>query len=243
LDKLTVDQITKSFGSKNVLNGVTFSVDSGKLFCLLGGNGAGKSTIIKLLLGFLTPDKGKMTFNDLDLSQNSEAARKDIFYLPEQVNFYPELSAVENLDYFARLSNLNVDKKQISNALDEVGLSSNDHNEHLSNFSKGMRQKVALAFAKLRNSSLLLLDEPTSGLDPSATKEFVSLINDLKSNGACVVLVTHDLLCAHMLADEIAILKNGRLNESVVSQKLPLNKLEEIYFETVLNQGTEYVRS
>lgn len=235
MKKLIVDQITKSFGSKNVLNDITFSVDTGKLFCLLGGNGAGKSTMIKLLLGFLKPAKGKMTFNNWDLSQNSIAARKEIFYLPEQVNFYPELSAAENLDYFARLSGLNINNKQINKALDEVGLTSNDHDEYLSNFSKGMRQKVALAFAKLRNSSLLLLDEPTSGLDPSATKEFVSLIDGLKSKDACVVLVTHDLLCAHMLADEIAILKDGQLNESVTSQKLPLSKLEEIYFETVLN--------
>ncbi|MCM8537377.1 MAG: ABC transporter ATP-binding protein [Lentisphaeraceae bacterium] len=234
MKKLIVNQISKSFENKNVLTNVTFSVDSGELFCLLGGNGAGKSTMIKLLLGFQTPDKGNMRFDKWDLSSESELVRKEIFYLPEQVNFYPELSAIENLNYLSCLSNLNIDQKSIRQALEEVGLSSIDHNLHLTDFSKGMRQKVALAFAKLKKSRLLLLDEPTSGLDPSSTREFVSLIESLKKDGACAVLVTHDLRCAHMLADGLGILKDGILHNSLTKNDLSLGELEKSYFDSVL---------
>lgn len=200
----------------------------------MGGNAAEKSTIIKLLLGFLAPKKGSMRFDNWDLNSESESARKDIFYLPEHVNFYPELFAVENLEYLCCLSDLKADQKRIQQAHEEVDLNATDHTLHIANLYRGIRQKIALAFAKLKKAPLFLLHEPTSGLDPTATREFVTLIESLKKDGTCTVLVTHDLVCAHMLADEIDMLKNSNIHESFKQNDLSLDELENLYFDSVL---------
>lgn len=233
MSKLVVNQLSKRFGQKEAVNSLSFSVEKEKAYCLLGGNGAGKSTTINMLLGFLKPDQGQSHFGELDLWKNREAAKKHLFYLPDQVNFYPELSAIENVIYLAGLSGDKLGLDVVQKNLSDVGLESDAHNKRIGEFSKGMRQKVALALAKIKKSDLLILDEPTTGLDPIAIREFVSLINELKREGACIVMVSHDLQCAHLLADEIGILQSGVLKEEITNDHLSLDELETRYFNSV----------
>lgn len=230
---LIINQLSKSFGQKQAVNRLSFSVGREKAYCLLGGNGAGKSTTINMLLGFLEPDSGDAHFGELDLWRNRELAKKRLFYLPDQVNLYPELTAIENIVYLSGLSGEKHQPEIIQQSLADVGLEVDAHGKRISDFSKGMRQKVALALAKLKNPELLILDEPTTGLDPIAIKEFVSLINQLKQAGACVVMVSHDLQCAHLLADEIGILQSGVLKEELINKDLSLDDLESHYFNSV----------
>lgn len=231
---LSVSGVSKKFGVIPAVSNLSFTVQAGKAFCLLGGNGAGKSTTMNMLLGFLQPDGGELYFDHWNLWQDRAAARRHIFYLPDQVSLYPEFSAVENLLYLTKLSDLSTSTEAIKNSLLEVGLPAEAHEKRISEYSKGMRQKVGLALARLKEAKLLLLDEPTSGLDPLAIKEFIALVASLKQDGACVVMVSHDLQCAHLLADEIGILQSGVLKEQLANDSLSLDELERHYFNSVI---------
>ena len=233
MNQLIVKNLSKHFGQNHAVNNLTFSATEGQAYCLLGGNGAGKSTTLSLLLGFLKADQGSFKFGSYDLWEDRDLVRKHIFYLPELVSLYPEFTAVENLQYFCALSNLSKSFSQIKQALTDVGLNEVSHLEQVKSYSKGMRQKVALAFAKLKQAKLLLLDEPTSGLDPIAIKESVALINSLKKDGACIIMVSHDLKCTYLLADNIGILQSGVLKKQIANNNITLDQLEEYYFNSI----------
>lgn len=226
---LKVSKVTKKFGSNTAVRDLSFSVQGGEVFCMLGANGAGKTTTMNLLLGFLAPDSGSARFDHLDLWQDRVKCRDYIMYLPENVNLYPTFSAVENIDYLAALARLSLPPQKVIQALLDVGLQAESHHQPVATYSKGMRQKVAIAFALLKAARLVLLDEPTSGLDPTATRDFVAAVNRLRAGGAAVVIITHDLQCAHLLADRIGILDRGELRQ-VLSNNLSLDDLEACYF-------------
>lgn len=196
---------------------------------MLGANGAGKTTTMNMLLGFFQPDAGSAHFNQLDLWHDRVQCREHLVYLPENVNLYPSFSAVENIEYLASLARLSFSREQIGRALEDVGLPSSAHHAHVESYSKGMRQKVAIAFALLKNARLVLLDEPTSGLDPVATRDFMAAVNRFREAGAAVLIITHDLQCAHLLANRIGILHGGELKK-VLDNQLSLDELEAEYF-------------
>lgn len=229
--------LSKSFSDKQVLDNLSFSVSEGQIMCLLGANGAGKSTTLNLFLNFLQPDSGHALIDGLDVHIDSSSKDK-LVYLPEQVNLYQEFNAVDNLKYLASLSGLNVSDEQIDAALDETGLELNARKQSLKNYSKGMRQKVGIAFAIIRQAKVLLLDEPTSGLDPSATREFIRIIEQLAKKGAAILMVTHDFYCAHTLADKIGIMDRGQLLTLLDNKQLPLNMLEDTYHELISGKST-----
>lgn len=200
---------------KTVLNNLTLSVASGEIYALLGGNGAGKSTTLATLLGFLKPSSGSALVAGLNPSADPEAARHKIAYLPENVSLYEHLSARENVDYFLALAGEAHSDEEIEAAFDAAGLQDEARGRNLSGFSKGMRQKVAIALAVVRQVPVLLLDEPTSGLDPRATADFNALLATLKARGTAILMVTHDLLGAADCADRIGFLDAGRIVEEV----------------------------
>lgn len=202
-------------GNKIVLDKLSLSVDAGEIYALLGGNGAGKSTTLATLLGFLKPSSGSTLVAGVNPSTDPEAARQKIAYLPENVALYEHLSARENIDYFLALAGEAHDADEIEAAFDAAGLQTEARSRNLSGFSKGMRQKVAIALAIVRQVPVLLLDEPTSGLDPRATADFNSLLAKLKSRGTAILMVTHDLLGAADCADRIGFLDQGRIIEEV----------------------------
>lgn len=198
-------------GKKEVVKNLSFSVKQGEVFGLLGGNGAGKSTTLLAFLGFLKSIQGAAKINGVDVAADPRAARQAIAYLPESANLYPHLSALENINYFLSLAKAKKTAVDIDAALDQVSLAKEDRVRRLSSYSKGMRQKVAIAVAILRHAPILFLDEPTSGLDPVAIDEFNQLITELAKNGTTVLMVTHDVYGACQVANRIGLLNGGEL--------------------------------
>lgn len=206
---LIAENLSVSRGGKKVLDDVSFSVEQGSVFALLGGNGAGKSTTLLTFLGFLSPMQGNVRVRNKDVQSDLKSARKAIAYLPETASLYEHLNARENLAYLLDLSDTTAGPEQIEEALEQVSLDPEARGQKLQSYSKGMRQKVAIALALLRDTEILLLDEPTSGLDPVAIDEFHDLVRDLSERGKTILLVTHDVYGACQVADRIGLLRRG----------------------------------
>ena len=209
--RLVADELRVVRGGREVLAGISFAVASGEVYGLLGGNGVGKSTTLLTFLGFLPPAAGEVRVNGQAVGDNVEAVRRSVAYLPESASLYEHLSARENLRYFLSLAGRTPDEQAIEAALDRVALHSDARDQHLAGYSKGMRQKVAIALALLRDTDTLLLDEPTSGLDPTAIDEFHDLVRSLADAGKAVLMVTHDVYGACQVADRIGLLRSGEL--------------------------------
>ena len=205
-EELCVDR-----GGRRVLDRVSFSVRAGEVFALLGGNGAGKSTTLLTFLGFIPPHSGTVRVLEKSVGADLAFVREKSAYLPEAANLYPHLSARENIKYFLSLAKVKRGDDDIEAALDEVSLAVEARGRHLSSYSKGMRQKVAIALAILRQAPVLFLDEPTSGLDPIAIDEFNRLITKLAKGGTTVLMVTHDVYGACQVAGRIGLLRHGSL--------------------------------
>jgi ABC-2 type transport system ATP-binding protein len=202
-------------GGTPVLKGLNLSVNAGEVYALLGGNGAGKSTTLAVLMGLLRPSGGSVQVMGLDPATQADAVRQRIAYLPETVALYETLSAYENIGYFLGLSGARPSRAEMDAALDAAGLQAGARSRRTGGFSKGMRQKVAIAMALLREVPILLLDEPTTGLDPAAASDFNTLVGGLRERGAAVLMVTHDLLGAADCADRIGFLAGGGIVEEV----------------------------
>lgn len=225
--------LNKSYGAHKALVDMHFKVLPGKVLCLLGANGAGKSTTLNLFLNFIAPTSGVALIGGSNTAEQPELSRSQLMYLPEQMSLYNNFTAIENLEYLAVIAGVPTDQIAITAALERVGLPSRAHHQRLSTYSKGMRQKVGIALAILKNAKALLLDEPTSGLDPSATREFIEVINTLRATGTAVLMVTHDFYCALSLADEIYIMQKGETKARLNTQNLSLAQLETAYFQAI----------
>ncbi|MEM6639974.1 MAG: ABC transporter ATP-binding protein [Pseudomonadota bacterium] len=208
---LEADALCVDRGGKRVLDGVSFRVEPGEVFALLGGNGAGKSTTLLTFLGFVPASGGTAHVLGRPVATQINDVRRNVAYLPESVTLYGHLSAFENLDYFLSLAKTPADSDRLNTALDTVRLADSARREPLASYSKGMRQKVAIALALLRDAPILLLDEPTSGLDPIAIDEFNGLIGQLAEQGRTVVMVTHDVYGACQVARRVGLLRRGQL--------------------------------
>ena len=208
---IEVDDLSVARSGRPVLERVSFSVEQGEVYALLGGNGAGKSTTLLTLLGFLAPTRGRVAVDGIDATRRRTDVRHRVAYLPERATLYPHLTALENLSYFLALASQKTERRELENALTTVGLPVATHTERLSTYSKGMRQKVAIALALLRDTPILLLDEPTSGLDPVAIDELNALVRSLADAGRTILMVTHDVYGACQVADRIGLLRDGKL--------------------------------
>ncbi|MET1756821.1 ABC transporter ATP-binding protein [Novosphingobium sp. RD2P27] len=216
-DPILAESLTLAYGAHRVLDELSLSVPAGSITALLGGNGAGKSTTLAALLGFAKAQSGTIVVCGIDPGNDPDGARRRIAYLPENVALYEHLSAVENADYLLALSGERHSRSAITDALAGAGLQERAWDQRLGGFSKGMRQKVAIAVALLRAVPVLLLDEPTSGLDPRATADFNALVSAVRERGTTVLMVTHDLLSAADVADRIAFLEGGRVTHEVLA--------------------------
>lgn len=229
---IDIRNLEVSRGGARVLDKLSLAVEAGETYALLGGNGSGKSTTLAALLGLLQPDSGTITVAGTDPATAPEAARRKIAYLPENVALYEQLSAYENIAYFMALAGTEPDRSRMDEALDAAGLQLDARERRVGSYSKGMRQKVAIAMAVLREVPALLLDEPTSGLDPRATADFNQLVRRLKQRGTAILMVTHDLLGAADCADRIGFLAQGRIVEEIVpSEGIDVLALHHRYAE------------
>jgi len=228
---LVLDCVVKRFGARTALDSLSLEIAAGEVFALLGPNGAGKTTTINLTLGFLQPDEGRVTVNGVDASVDPLGARAKTAYIPEQVALYPTMTGLENLRYFTTLAGLSLDDPTLDRLLDEAGLQEEARGRPAGRYSKGMRQKVAVALAIARDTRLLLLDEPTSGLDPGASAEFSAIVRDAASRGTGVLMATHDLYRINEVATRVGVLAGGRIVAEIDPTTLDHLALEQLYIE------------
>lgn len=201
--------VDKRYDKAVVVDRIDLQVNAGESFALVGHNGAGKTTIMKLMLGLTRPSSGQITVNGEDPANRLfSATRRVLGYLPESVSFYPNMTALELLSYYARLKGVAI--TEVRQRLEQVGLH-DAAKKRLNTYSKGMRQRLGLAQAILGNPELLFLDEPTTGLDPSLRRDFYRIIGDLRAGGTTVVISSHSLNEIEAQADRIALIKNGKL--------------------------------
>lgn len=202
--------LTKRFGARTAVEDLSFRVDAGEIVGLLGPNGAGKTTSLRLIAGMIGPSSGRAMIRGVDLAIDPAGAHEAIGLLTESAGFYERMTAEQNLRYFARFYNGVEARGAAQRALQGVGLTDRAR-DRVGTFSKGMKQRLALARCLLHEPPVLLLDEPTGGLDPEVAKELRSLIARFRSEGRSILLSTHNLSEAEGLADRIAILKTRLL--------------------------------
>ena len=215
---VSIQHISKSFGSQKVLNDVSLEIPAGQIVGLLGPNGAGKSTLMKILIGLWSADSGTVS------------APPRIGYLPENNPLYEEMYVTEYLQFMAKMTN---DKCQMTNVdalIDKVGLTPERH-KHIRELSKGYRQRVGLAQALLGDPQLLILDEPTTGLDPNQLVEIRSLIRSLGKDRT-VILSTHIMQEVREMCDRVVILDHG-----TVKADLPIDQIDNL--ETLFHEKTQ----
>ncbi len=210
---ISTHQLSRSFGDVQAVRDLTIEVPVGSIYGFLGPNGAGKTTTIRLLLGLLEPSAGAASVLGQDVATSSQQIRERAGVLLETDGLYTRLSAVQNLDYFGRIARLSASerKSRIRDLLSAMNLWDR-RDGRVADYSKGMRQKLALARAFLHHPKLLFLDEPTSGLDtPTAVALRRQLVSLAREEGVTVFLTTHNLLEAEKVCDRVAVIRRGRL--------------------------------
>ena len=209
---IEADNLVKRYDGVPVVKGISFSVERGEIFGLLGPNGAGKTTTILMLLGLSDISSGKARVLGHDPAREPLTVKRRVGYLPDQVGFYDNLSASENLRYTARLMGLERAEREgkIRSALGHVGLAE-FANKRVGTFSRGMRQRLGLAEILMKEAEIAILDEPTSGLDPQATLELLEIIRDLKRRRVSVLLSSHLLERVQSVCDRVALFSEGHI--------------------------------
>ncbi len=206
---IEVSGVSKRYGDQYAVRDVTVALGAGECVALVGHNGAGKSSLIKLLLGLTTPTGGTIRVLGEDPAGNAAARiRRQIGYLPENVAFHPAMTGRESLDFYARLKR--VPTCCNDDLLDRVGLEPATRKRRVGTYSKGMRQRLGLAQALLGDPKLLFLDEPTTGLDPALRQGFYRIIGDLRDAGTTVLLCSHALTELEGQADRVIVMNRGR---------------------------------
>lgn len=231
---LNVSNLTRSYGSFMAVDDVSFSIKKGVIVGLLGHNGAGKTTIMKMISGYLEADYGDVSLDSISLKSNKKLLQKNLGYLPENLPVYPEMTVAEYLDYAADLKGLKAHNKtaEIKRAIKATDLSAKLL-APIQTLSRGYKQRVGVAQAILGQPKLLILDEPTNGLDPEQTQQMRKLIKQVAQN-ATVILSTHIMQEVNALCDRVLMLKSGQL---VLDEKLAsLKSSQQLMVETNCQQ-------
>jgi ABC-2 type transport system ATP-binding protein len=209
---IQAQNLTKRYDGVTVVDSISFEVARGEIFGLLGPNGAGKTTTILMLLGLSEISAGKAQVLGHNPARDPLSVKRRVGYLPDQVGFYDNLRAAENLRYTARLIGLEPHEREerIKSALEHVGLA--DVADHrVGTFSRGMRQRLGLAEILMKDAEIAILDEPTSGLDPQATLELLDMIRNLKDRNVTVLVSSHLLERVQSVCDRVALFSSGKI--------------------------------
>ncbi len=213
---IELEGIEKSYGSIEVLKGVTFSVEKGEIYGVLGPNGAGKTTTFRIILGLLRQDSGSIAV-DGDKHQNSKKIRRKIGYLPADVNFYEDMTARQNLRYFSDLADTDPDFEEL---LELAGISE-DADRNVSGFSTGMKKRLGIAQSLVKDPEIIIYDEPTTGLDPEGKRKFRKHVEKInREKGKTVLVSSHITSEIEPLCDRFGILHEGVIKASGTHEEL-----------------------
>lgn len=207
---IEVHNLVKSFGPRSALAGVDLSVQEGDFLTLVGPNGAGKTTLLRVLATLTRPTSGTVRIAGLDPARAGDRARRRIGFLSHRTLLYDDLTAEQNLRFYARMYDLQGDAERIAYLTERVGLTARRH-DLVRTFSRGMQQRLAVARAVLHQPQVLLLDEPYTGLDPNAAQVLTDLLAELAGEGCLVLLTTHNLERGLAVGRRVAVLARGRL--------------------------------
>ncbi|UTA47047.1 ABC transporter ATP-binding protein [Simiduia sp. 21SJ11W-1] len=229
---LEVSQLSRRYGEYLAVDSVSFSITKGEIVGLLGHNGAGKTTIMKMLSGYLEPDTGSIVVDGLNLAQHTKKIQKALGYLPESLPVYPEMTVADYLDYAADLKGLagNHKREEIKHAIGATDISAK-LNAPIATLSRGFKQRVGVAQAILGRPKLLILDEPSNGLDPEQTLQMRALIRDIAKD-ATVILSTHIMQEVEALCSRVLLVRAGQL--AVDAQLAELQQSHKITLDTNL---------
>lgn len=236
------ENLTKVYGKQKAVDGVTFSVYEGEIFGLLGPNGAGKTTILLMLLGLTEPTSGKVRVLGIDPTREAIKVKGKIGYMPENVGFYNDMNAIQTLRFIGELNGIpkKILDERIESALRTVGLES-EAKKKIGAYSRGMRQRLAIAELLIKEPKIAFLDEPTLGLDPDATIKMIELIENLsKERKMTIILCSHYLEMVQRLCKRVGIMIKGKMValgdiEELAREKFGIGQeeytLEEIYMK------------
>jgi ABC-2 type transport system ATP-binding protein len=210
---LVAQDLHKSFRDLKAVNGVSFSINKGEIFGLLGPNGAGKTTTIRILSTIIPADQGEVTIGGYSLKNNPQEARGLIGICPQEMALYPEMSAFDNLVFFARMVGMTTQeaREQAMGNLELMGLTERAKKGRVDKFSGGMKRRVNLAIALMGHPQLLFLDEPTVGIDPQSRNNIYEIIEGLRDKGMTILYTTHYMEEADRLCKRIAIMDGGKI--------------------------------
>ena len=220
-------ELTKIYLNHTVVNNLSFSVKEGEIFGFLGPNGSGKTTTLLMLIGLTEPTKGWARVADYDPTREAIKVKRIVGYVPENIGFYSDMNAKENLQFLAKLNNIpdSVSSKKIEEALENVGLK-DDANKITGTYSRGMRQRLAIAEILIKEPKIVFLDEPTLGLDPDGTSRIIQHIQSLsREKNITVLLSSHDLKQVQKISDRIGIMINGKMIALGTIEQLAKEKL------------------
>ena len=230
---LKADDLSKRYEDGVLaLDHLNLNVRAGEVYCLLGANGAGKTTTINLFLNFIPPTTGTCFINGIDVTRDPLEAKKHVAFVSENVMLYGNFTARQNLDFFAKLGGKSgLARNDYYRVMGRVSLQEKAFEQRVKTFSKGMRQKLGISIAIIKDAPAILLDEPTSGLDPKAAEEFQEILSELKNEGKAILMSTHDIFRAKDIGDRVGIMKEGRLVMERTREELRTEDLVKIYID------------
>jgi len=230
---LETQNLTKVYeDGRLAVDHLTMKVEPGEIFCMFGANGAGKTTTINLFLNFIPPTEGTALIEGIDVVKEPLRSKEFVSFVSENVMLYGNFTAIQNLDYFTKLSGKHgLAKADYQRVLESVGLQKDAFDARSKTYSKGMRQKLGLAIAIIKDAPNVILDEPTSGLDPKSGQEFLNLLGTMRDSGKSVFMSTHDIFRAKMIADRVGFMKNGKMGLLMTREELKGQDLTELYVQ------------